>query len=192
MKVAVIDNFDSFVYNIIRYLKEFSCEVIVMRNNEIDDEILASSDAILLSPGPGIPSEFKGLMHVIHSYHQEKPILGVCLGHQALAEYFGNELIQNKHPIHGEASELILAEHDDLFSGIENKTSIGRYHSWSVKSPIQSPLLCTGTTSDNEIMSFTHKDLPIKGLQFHPESILTPDGKKMIGNWVNSIKNTEK
>jgi anthranilate synthase component 2 len=188
MKIAVIDNFDSFVYNLIRYLKEFSCEVIVMRNNEINDAILDDSDAILLSPGPGIPSEFEGLMHVISKYHKLKPILGICLGHQALAEYFGNELMQNSFPIHGEASELEILHEDGVLVGITNKTKIGRYHSWSVKPPLKSPLLCTGITDENEIMSFKHMDLPIYGFQFHPESILTPDGKKMIGNWVNSIK----
>jgi anthranilate synthase component II len=192
MKIAVIDNFDSFVYNLIRYLKEFSCDVIVMRNNEIDDSELDRCDAILLSPGPGIPSDFVGLLNVIKKYSLSKPILGICLGHQALAEYFENELKANNSPIHGEASELEILVIDEVFVGISNKTKVGRYHSWSVKHPLKPPLVCTGITEKSEIMSFKHSDLPIHGLQFHPESILTPEGKKMIGNWVKSIHQNKK
>jgi anthranilate synthase component 2 len=158
-----------------------------MRNSEINDAILIDSDAILLSPGPGIPSESEGLMHVINIYHQSKPILGICLGHQALAEFFGNELKQNEFPIHGESSELELMMENDLFLGISKNTEVGRYHSWSVKTPLNLPLICTAITDGDEIMSFKHDTLPIFGLQFHPESILTPEGKKMIGNWVRSI-----
>jgi anthranilate synthase component II len=187
MKIVVIDNFDSFVYNIIRYLKEANNEIFVMRNNEIDLNVIENCDAIVLSPGPGIPNECVGMMKVIEQFHLSKPILGICLGHQALAEFFGNTLIQNEFPIHGEASELEILVADEIYEEINKKTQVGRYHSWSVKSPIQAPLICTAITGKDEIMSFKHEKLPLFGFQFHPESILTPDGRKMLNNWIKTI-----
>lgn len=188
MKIAVIDNFDSFVYNLIRYLKEAGCEVIVMRNNQINYEDLAHADAILLSPGPGVPIEAGEMMKVISLFYEQKSILGVCLGHQALAEFFNHELIQNPKPIHGESSMIDLLSNDILFKNISSPTMVGRYHSWNVKNNIKRPLICTAISNKDEIMAFRHESLSLYGVQFHPESILTPEGRKMIQNWVELVK----
>lgn len=188
MKIVVVDNFDSFVYNIVRYLRETENQIFVMRSNSLDFDLLLEADAIVLSPGPGIPSENKGLMEVIKKFHNSKPILGICLGHQALAEYFGNDLQKSEFPIHGQASEIQIKMQEDIFAGFPTKVFVGRYHSWLVKSPISAPLICTSMTKSREIMSFKHADLPIYGLQFHPESILTPEGRKMLNNWLSTLR----
>ncbi len=187
MKIVVVDNFDSFVYNIIRYLRESGNQIFVMRINSLDFGVLQEADAIVLSPGPGIPTENKGLMEVIEKFHDSKPILGICLGHQALAEFFGNDLQKSEFPIHGQASEIQIKMRKDIFVGFPAKVLVGRYHSWLVKSPISAPLICTSMTESGEIMSFKHADLPIFGLQFHPESILTPEGRMMLNNWLLTL-----
>lgn len=188
MKIAVIDNFDSFVYNLIRYLKDLNCEVNVMRNNEIKKDILRAADGILLSPGPGIPSEAGELMTVINEFHQSKPILGVCLGHQALGEFFGANLIKSQVPIHGESRLIQIKENKHLFQDLENELNVGRYHSWIVKLSDENPLIPTAIDEKGEIMALRHKTLPLHGVQFHPESILTPSGRKMMENWVKGIE----
>lgn len=189
MKIAIIDNYDSFVYNLIRYLEEESqASLCVMRNDEIDEQKLAEADAILLSPGPGIPSEAGELMRIIKDYHQEKTILGVCLGHQALAEFFGNELELCQAPFHGESSEIEILESAFLFQGLKSKLTVGRYHSWRTNRDLKTPLKVTALSEQNEVMAFRHESLPLSGIQFHPESILTPEGRKMIQNWVSEIK----
>ncbi len=187
LKIAVIDNYDSFVYNIIRYLKEEGeTEINIMRNDKIDFSILDKVDGILLSPGPGIPSEAAELNAIISKYHQSKNILGVCLGHQAIAEYFGSKLEKCLTPIHGEASEII--GENQLFENIPTKIQVGRYHSWKVENKANSELDFTAFTKENEIMALQHKKLPIYGVQFHPESILTPFGRKIIKNWLKNIE----
>lgn len=189
MKIAVIDNYDSFVYNLIRYLEEESQATLsVMRNDEIDEQKLVEADAILLSPGPGIPSEAGELMRIIKEYHQEKTILGVCLGHQALAEFFGNELELCQAPFHGESSEIEVFEQDFLFKNLNSKLTVGRYHSWRTKRDLKLPLKVTALSEQNEVMAFRHESLPLSGIQFHPESILTPEGRKMIQNWIVNIE----
>lgn len=190
MKITVIDNYDSFVFNLVRYLEENEqCEVSVMRNDNIDKKVLDLSDAILLSPGPGIPKEAGELMSIIHNYHMSKPILGVCLGHQAISEYFGCELIQNKRPLHGKSSIISHNKQSMLFQGIDENFQVGRYHSWSVNSSVSKDIQVLAETADHEIMSIRHNKLPIFGVQFHPESILTPMGRIIINNWVSTIQN---
>ncbi len=185
MKVAVIDNFDSFVYNIVRYFRECTNdEVIVQRNNQINYEELDKCDAILLSPGPGIPSEAGELLSVIKRYTGNKKMLGVCLGHQAIAEVFGGKLEQCSTPVHGKASLAKLTFKDPLFEGIADEFQVGRYHSWKVAETLPSELITTALSEDNEIMAIRHTVHDISGVQFHPESILTPDGRKMIANWL--------
>lgn len=189
MKITVIDNYDSFVYNLIRYLKEESeAEIHVMRNDKIDEEILQQSDAILLSPGPGIPQEAGELLRIIRDYHQNKAFLGVCLGHQALAEFFGNELEKCVNPLHGESSEVELLEKTFLFENLTDRIHVGRYHSWKVKRDLKAPLKITALSTEDEIMAFRHEKLPLIGIQFHPESILSPEGRQMIRNWIKQIK----
>jgi anthranilate synthase component 2 len=187
MKIGIIDNFDSFVYNLVRYVREEGVEVIVQRNNKIDFRELDSCNAILLSPGPGIPTEAGSLIEVIFRYNTTKPILGVCLGHQALGEYFGGKLQQCTEPVHGKASKMNVLNHDSLFANLPDEIEIGRYHSWEIDLSATSELEITGLTSGS-VMSFQHKTLPIHGVQFHPESILTPTGRTLIKNWLKTIK----
>ncbi len=187
MKIAVINNFDSFVYNLVRYLKEEGCEIMVQRNDQVDFEALQSCDGILLSPGPGIPSEAGALNEVIKHFVRKKPMLGVCLGHQALAEYFGGTLNLAPVPLHGKSSTITCTGNSQLFKNLPDTLEIGRYHSWIVNSPAPAQLTITATYK-NEIMAFEHAELPIFGVQFHPESILTPHGRKMIENFINSAR----
>ena len=187
MKIAVINNFDSFVFNLVRYLKESGCEVIVQRNDQVDFETMDTCDGILLSPGPGIPSEAGALLDVIAHFANKKPILGVCLGHQAIAEYFGGSLALAKVPMHGKASEIQRLDGSKLLKSIPENFEVGRYHSWIAESPLPEPLKVTATFG-NEIMAFEHETLPIFGVQFHPESILTPEGRTMIQNYTNSVR----
>lgn len=188
MKIAVIDNFDSFVFNLIRYLKELNCEVEVMRNHEINVEVLRAADGILLSPGPGIPQEAGDLMKVIETFHETKPMLGVCLGHQALGDFFGAKLKKSQVPIHGESRSIQVLENKFLFENLENELDVGRYHSWIVELDNDAPLIPTALDERNEIMALRHKTLPLHGVQFHPESILTPSGRKIMENWVKGIE----
>ncbi|MNU82359.1 Aminodeoxychorismate/anthranilate synthase component 2 [compost metagenome] len=186
MKIAVIDNFDSFVFNLIRYIKEEQHDVFVQRNNQLDFEILESADAILLSPGPGIPSEAGGLLEVINRFHGKKPILGVCLGHQAIAEHFGDSLIPCPEPIHGKSSLINIATESAIFQNLPPKIEAGRYHSWQTQISSSSELEVTAWTEDSIVMAIQHKTAPTVGVQFHPESILTPLGRKIIQNWLNT------
>jgi anthranilate synthase component 2 len=189
MKIAVIDNYDSFVYNIIRYVKESDVEeVVVMRNDEVDYDILEKCDAILLSPGPGIPSEAGDLLKIIQLFGTSKKILGVCLGHQAIAEVFGGKLEQCVEPIHGKASLIHHQQNDLIFDSIPQEFEVGRYHSWKINSNVPSELIVTAQTKEGEIMAIKHRDLNLRGVQFHPESILTPQGRKMIENWVSLVE----
>jgi len=187
MKVGIIDNFDSFVYNLVRYVREEGAEIVVQRNNQINFEELDTCDAILLSPGPGIPSEAGLLIEVIFRYNTTKPILGVCLGHQALAEYFGGKLKQCTEPVHGKASNMKILKPGGLFQSLPHEIEVGRYHSWEADISEAKELETIGTT-EHTVMAFQHKSLPIHGVQFHPESILTPNGRTIIKNWLNTIK----
>lgn len=187
MKVAVIDNFDSFVYNLVRYVRELpGVEVIVQRNNAVDFSILDSCDAILLSPGPGIPDEAGALKDVIRTYSGRKKMLGVCLGHQAIAEVFGGKLTPCPEPVHGKASSIAVSLAEQLFLGLPEQIEVGRYHSWQVDgNALPETLQVTAKTADGTIMALRHESHPTSGVQFHPESILTPHGRAMIANWIN-------
>lgn len=186
--IGIIDNYDSFVYNLVRYVRECAnVKVIVQRNDEVLFETLDTCDALLLSPGPGIPDEAGALKQVIRTYSGRKPILGVCLGHQAIAEVFGGELEQCQEPVHGKASMLYPNKQDALFEGLPSSFPVGRYHSWCVRSKQYPLLTITGKTEDGTIMSICHREFPVRGVQFHPESILTPHGRQLIQNWINTI-----
>lgn len=187
MKIAVINNFDSFVFNLVRYLKEVGCEVIVQRNDQVDFDTLASCDGILLSPGPGIPSEAGALMEVIAHFAHKKPILGVCLGHQALAEYFGGSLSLATVPMHGKASVIHKSGDSKMLKDLPDSFEVGRYHSWIAEAPLPDSLKITASYN-LEIMAFEHIELPVFGVQFHPESILTPKGRTMIRNYINVVE----
>jgi anthranilate synthase component II len=187
MKIAVIDNFDSFVYNIVRYIRECTVdEVIVQRNNQIEYEVLEQCDAILLSPGPGIPSEAGDLISLIKRFSGKKKILGVCLGHQAIAEAFGGSLEQCLEPFHGRSSMVRQTKSDSLFYQVPVDFEVGRYHSWRVFAEVPPELEVIVQSSEQEIMAMRHISHPTKGVQFHPESILTPYGRKIIENWIKN------
>jgi anthranilate synthase component 2 len=188
MKILVIDNYDSFVYNLVHYLEALDCEVTVKRNDQFHLEEVAAYDKILLSPGPGVPEEAGLLKEVIRCYAGKIPILGVCLGQQAIGEVFGGSLINLKKVFHGVATKATITVNDEpLFKGLDREIEIGRYHSWVV-SPDNFPevLEITSVDENQQIMSLRHRIFDVRGVQFHPESVLTPNGKEIIKNWVES------
>lgn len=186
-KIVVIDNYDSFTYNLVHYLEDLNCEVTVYRNDDFLMEELEEFDKILLSPGPGIPEEAGLLKKVITTYANNKSILGVCLGQQAIGEVFGATLINLEKVYHGVASTITITHKDEtLFKDLPEKMEVGRYHSWVVSSEnFPSHLEITAIDENGQIMAIRHSHLDVRGVQFHPESVLTPHGKKMLENWVH-------
>lgn len=186
-KIIIIDNYDSFTYNLVHYLEDLNAEVTVFRNDEFELNELEKFDKILLSPGPGIPEEAGLLLEVIKKYAATKSILGICLGQQAIGEVFGGSLINLDKVYHGVASKVKIKLEDSLFNNLPNEFEVGRYHSWVIN-PYDFPdaLEITSEDENGEIMSIRHKTFDIKGVQYHPESILTPHGKKILENWLES------
>ena len=187
-KIIVIDNYDSFTYNLVHYLEALNAEVTVYRNDEFELEELQKFDKILLSPGPGIPDEAGSLKAVIQKYASSKSILGVCLGQQAIGEVFGGNLINLDKVFHGVATKVTVVVTDEpLFAHLPNEFEVGRYHSWVVNSvDFPDALEITSVDESTQIMSLRHKTYDVKGVQFHPESVLTPNGKQILENWINS------
>ncbi|MBC8303583.1 MAG: aminodeoxychorismate/anthranilate synthase component II [Pelagibacterales bacterium] len=184
MKVIVIDNYDSFTYNLVHYLEELNCEVTVKRNDQIDIKEIKDYDKIVLSPGPGIPNEAGLLKEIISFYSDSKSILGVCLGHQAIAEVFGAELINLKSVYHGVATEIKVTKEDPIFRNLSSPLKVGRYHSWIVKEPLPKDLEPLAHDDNGQLMALKHKFYDVRGVQFHPESILTEGGKSLLNNWL--------
>ena len=185
MKIVIIDNYDSFTYNLSHLVKELGAEVTVVRNDQFELADLEQYSKIILSPGPGIPSEAGLLLDVIRTYAGRKPILGVCLGHQAIGEVFGAKLENLSDVFHGVATPCHIIADDPIFSGIPRDITIGRYHSWVVsREDFPDCLEITAVSEQGQIMALRHRELNVRGIQFHPESILTPDGKKMLQNWM--------
>ena len=185
MKIAIIDNYDSFTYNLSHLVKELGAEVTVVRNDQFELADLEQYSKIILSPGPGIPSEAGLLLDVIRTYAGRKPILGVCLGHQAIGEVFGAKLENLSDVFHGVATPCHIIADDPIFSGIPRDITIGRYHSWVVsREDFPDCLEITAVSEQGQIMALRHRELNVRGIQFHPESILTPDGKKMLQNFL--------
>lgn len=186
MKIVIIDNYDSFTYNLSHLVKELGAEVTVLRNDCFSMEELEEFDKILLSPGPGIPEEAGLLLDVIRTYSGRKPILGVCLGEQAIGEVFGGKLINLKEVYHGIQSKIRIMADDYIFNGLPEEIPVGRYHSWVVDNDsLPDCLEVTAISAEDYIMAIRHKEYDVRGIQFHPESVLTPDGKKMIENWIS-------
>jgi len=187
MKVLIIDNYDSFTYNLVYAVQSIiHKKVDVVRNDQFDLKIVENYDKILLSPGPGIPDEAGKLKEVIRQYGKNKSILGVCLGLQAIAEVFGAKLENLKEVYHGLATDISLKSKDYLFQNQEQTIQGGRYHSWIVsKENLPECLVITAEDSSGYIMALSHKSYDVKGVQFHPESILTPDGIQILRNWLN-------
>ena len=185
-KMVLIDNYDSFTFNLVHYLEELNCDVVVLRNDEFEIEELQNYDIIILSPGPGIPSESGLLLEVIKTYASTKKILGICLGHQAIGEVFGATLLNLDSVFHGVSTKINITDiTETLFSNLPQQIEVGRYHSWAIN-PINLPevLEVTSVSENGEIMSIRHKYFNVKGVQFHPESILTPFGKTILANWI--------
>lgn len=192
-KLLVIDNYDSFVFNIVQLLRESAAApgFEVVRNDQIPLEHLEGYGGILLSPGPGLPSEAGDLMRLIHICRHSHPMLGICLGHQALAEAFGSALYQLPRPLHGHRTELKITDRaDPLFAGLAGRRLlVGRYHSWVVDpATLPSELVASSCDEEGHIMSFYHRTLPIHGLQFHPESYISNCGKELLENWLIRLR----
>ena len=185
MKIVIIYKNDSFTYNLSHLLKELGAEVDVVRNDKFELKDLEQYDKIVLSPGPGIPSEAGLLLDVIRTYAGRKPILGVCLGHQAIGEVFGASLENLKEVYHGVQTEGTQLGNDYIFEGLPERVMMGRYHSWVVaKDSVPECLEVTAMSDDGEIMAMRHRQYDIHGIQFHPESVLTPEGKTIVGNFL--------
>jgi anthranilate synthase component II len=185
-KVAVIDNYDSFTYNLVHYLEDLNAEVTVFRNDEIVWNKLDTFNKILLSPGPGIPDEAGDLKEVISKYATSKSILGICLGQQAMGEVFGGKIKNLDKVFHGIATPVRIVNEDTLFKELPNEFVVGRYHSWVIDTVNFPECLVVTTLDENQnIMSIRHKEYDLCGVQFHPESVLTPFGKKILENWLN-------
>lgn len=186
--ILVIDNYDSFTYNLVHLLQELGQEYVVWRNDKFTLAEVAQYDKILLSPGPGIPEEAGLLLEVIREYAPSKSILGICLGQQAIAEVFGGSLYNLPKPLHGVATGIIVTDDTEgLFQDFPRDSKIGRYHSWAVQ-PESLPvsLKITAVDENGVIMALSHVDYDVRGMQFHPESILTDNGKQLIANWLNT------
>ncbi|HEX8545533.1 MAG TPA: aminodeoxychorismate/anthranilate synthase component II [Cytophagaceae bacterium] len=189
MKLLVLDNYDSFVYNIVHIIKElgFAGNMDVIRNDKISLQEVEKYDKILLSPGPGIPSEAGIMQDLIRQYGPKKSIFGVCLGHQGIGEVYGASLINLPEVYHGLAINTHITNPDIIFEGLPNSFMSGRYHSWAV-SPTSdlSQIEVTAVDDNKNIMALKHKTYDVRGVQFHPESILTENGKVMLKNWLKS------
>lgn len=197
MKILVFDNYDSFTYNLVHLVEKITHgKVDVYRNDELPMEKAKEYDKIILSPGPGIPSEAGMLLPLIREYASTKSILGVCLGHQAIGEAFGGSLTNLSTVYHGVATPIQLIKgnspltthpsRNSVFAGLSDEIIVGRYHSWVINEKnFPAELEITARDANNYIMALQHKTFDIQGVQFHPESVLTPDGEKMMRNWLN-------
>lgn len=186
-KILLLDNYDSFTYNLFHYLESLGAQITVFRNDEIDLEDVKHFDKIVLSPGPGIPDKAGILKPLIKEFASTKSILGICLGQQAIAEVFGGSLIRLDQVVHGVATPINVTVQDEiLYQDLPPTFEVGRYHSWVVN-PQNLPDSLEITAIDNKgnIMSLRHRNFDVRAVQFHPESIMTPFGKKMLENWLN-------
>jgi para-aminobenzoate synthetase component 2 len=192
MNVLVVDNFDSFTYMLVDYLQQAGAHCHVVRNNESWSRLTdVSVDAVVLSPGPGVPQQAGRLMDIIAHYYQRVPILGVCLGHQALGEFFGAKLTQASRPMHGKVSSIRTITDDVLWRGLPTEFAVTRYHSL-ILTDLPTQLVRTAVTEQDELMAMHHRTLPLWGVQFHPEAALTQYGLKLIENWIDFVLFTYK
>lgn len=182
--ILVVDNFDSFTYNLVDYLKRLDLEVDVIRNNASIDSLLSEKyKGVVLSPGPGIPENAGNLMKVIEYYHGKIPVLGICLGHQAIGKFFDGDIVQSRKPMHGKISNISHG-HDPIFNAVPTNFDVTRYHSL-ICDNLSDQLEIIATSNTGEIMALKHKSWPIYGLQFHPEAVLTRYGLDILENWKN-------
>lgn len=185
MKIAMIDNYDSFTYNLVHLVRELGADITVYRNDQFELSDLEGFDKIMLSPGPGIPSEAGLLLDVIRCYAGKKPLLGICLGEQAMGEVFGGTLVNLSEVFHGVQTPCRIVADDYIFAGLPENISVGRYHSWVVDAfTMPDCLEATALSDEGQVMALRHRSMDVRGIQFHPESVLTPDGRQMIENWL--------
>ena len=184
-QILVIDNYDSFTYNLVHYLEDLGADVVVKRNDQLSLKEVEAFGRIVLSPGPGIPDEAGLLKEIIAAYAPIRRIFGVCLGQQAIAEVFGGRLINLDQVYHGVATTIEVCREDILFRGLPDKLSVGRYHSWVVDPNLPDGLYATSYDENGQLMSLRHAEYDVCAVQFHPESVLTPEGKKIMENWMN-------
>lgn len=185
MKILLVDNYDSFTFNLVHYIEAVDCEVSVLRNDDIQLRDIHQFDKIVLSPGPGLPKESNQLMEIIREFIEKKPVLGVCLGFQAIVEHFNGKLYNQDCVKHGLEEKCRIDGKSKLFKGIPDNIKVGLYHSWAANEmDFPTPLRITARSENNVIMAFEHEELPVCGVQFHPESILTEHGQQLVNNFL--------
>ncbi len=187
MKIILIDNYDSFTFNLYQYLLEISDHTVdVKRNDKVEVEDIQAYDVIILSPGPGLPQDAGNMPAIIEKYKSTKPMLGVCLGHQAIGESYGAKLVNMDTVYHGVDAALKILEPKGLFEKVPDGIRVGRYHSWTIQNgSTPDDIVVTAEDEHGEIMALRHRTDPAYGVQFHPESILTPNGKDILSNFLN-------
>ena len=190
MKILVIDNYDSFTYNLVYILKQKNLDFDVFRNDKISPQEAQNYDGILLSPGPGVPEEAGHMLAIIKTCAGKIPMLGICLGHQAIAQFLGGEIVQRKEVLHGIQTPILLTENSScIFNDLPLYFKAGRYHSWELsKENIPESIQVTAVDEEGSVMALQNKEKKLYGLQFHPESIMTPDGEKMVSNFIEICK----
>ena len=185
-KILMIDNYDSFTYNLVHYLEDLDCDVTVKRNDQLTLDEVEPFDEIVLSPGPGIPDEAGLLKSIIETYSPSKRIFGVCLGQQAIGEVFGGSLINLEKVYHGVSTTIEVIQEDIIYKDLPKELEVGRYHSWVVHPDLPEELEATSIDENGQVMSLRHKTYDVTAVQFHPESVLTPQGKQMLKNWLEN------
>lgn len=185
MKVLIIDNYDSFTFNLLHIVEQYVANVVVVRNNKLDIDYIAGFDSLIISPGPGLPHEAGKICEVINTFAGKMPILGICLGMQAMAVAFGGKLLNLKKVYHGKKMHIQVIEEDRIYEGLPKNILVGRYHSWVIdKKSLPADFIITSLDDEGNPMSMKHRKHNLHGLQFHPESIMTEHGSKMIENWI--------
>ena len=186
-KILVVDNYDSFVFNLVQYLQQLGAEVIVKRNDEVNAESINSFDGVLLSPGPGTPEDAGACIEIVNAaIEKQKPLLGVCLGHQAIGAALGGTVSRAPELLHGKTSQ-VQHKNEGVFKDLKSPFRATRYHSLAIETPsVPEELLVTATTDSGVIMGVKHKSAPIEGVQFHPESVLTEGGHRLLANWLET------
>ena len=198
-KILVVDNYDSFVFNLVQYLQQLGAEVVVKRNDEVNSESINGFDAVLLSPGPGTPEDAGACIEIVNAaINKQKPLLGVCLGHQAIGAALGGKVSRAPELLHGKTSQ-VKHNNEGVFKDLKSPFTATRYHSLAIeKASVSNDLLITATSESGVVMGIKHKSAPIEGVQFHPESVLTQGGHRLLANWLsttgdnNAFSNLEK
>jgi para-aminobenzoate synthetase component 2 len=186
-KILVVDNYDSFVFNLVQYLQQLGAEVVVKRNDEVNAESINGFDGVLLSPGPGTPEDAGACIEIVNAAIEiQKPLLGVCLGHQAIGAALGGKVSRAPELLHGKTSQ-VQHKNEGVFKDLKSPFRATRYHSLAIETPsVPEELLVTATTESGVIMGVKHKSAPIEGVQFHPESVLTEGGHRLLANWLET------